>query len=51
LIKSVARHLKYSPETIDKLYADNIDYHGLIYWFKDAMDYANEINNAMNPKD
>ena len=51
LIKSVVRHLKYSPEIINELYADNVDYNSLIYWFNDAVDYAAQRKKAANPEE
>jgi len=43
MIKSVVRLYKFRPKDIDKLYLDDIDYHGIIYWFDDAKEYVKEI--------
>jgi len=36
MIVSVVRYTHWPPETIDKLYLDDLDHHGLLYWYYDA---------------
>ena len=43
MIKSVVRTFHWTPDTIKKLYHDNIDYQGLIYWYNDAAEVAEKI--------
>lgn len=50
MIKSVVRHVKFTPDVIDKLFLDDMDHHGLIFWFQDAVDYSEEMKKAINPK-
>ena len=50
-IKSVVRHVKFSPDIIDKMYVDEIDHHGLIYWYNDALDYSNQIKKSIKKED
>ena len=50
IITSVVRHTKFTPEVIDKLYIDEIDHHGIIYWFNDAKLYAEQIEKSIKPK-
>jgi len=37
------REHKWTPDVIGKLYVDEIDYHGLIYWYKDVLVVAKEL--------
>jgi site-specific recombinase len=46
-IKSIKRLYKSSLDEIDKLFVDDHDHHGLIYWYEDAKDYIKQINNSM----
>jgi hypothetical protein len=32
-IKSIVNEYHWSPDQIDKLFCDNIDHHGLLYWY------------------
>lgn len=50
VITTVVRHTKFTPETIDKLYLDEIDHHGIIYWYNDAELYAKQYAESINPK-
>jgi hypothetical protein len=31
---------------IDELFIDELDHHGLLYWFEDAKDYIKQINKS-----
>jgi hypothetical protein len=42
IIVTVARYFYFSPFHIDRLFLDNIDHLGLIYWYKDAMEQYQE---------
>jgi len=46
MIKSVVREYKWSPAIVGDLFLDNIDYGGLIFWYKDTK----EIEAALKPK-
>lgn len=50
MIKSVVRQYRWSPETVDNLYVDNIDYHGLEFWYNDVLEYQKEIEKSTKPK-
>jgi len=41
MILTIVRSFNWTPDTIDKLYVDEIDYHGLVYWYNDI---KNEID-------
>jgi hypothetical protein len=32
-----------SPDVIDRFYIDDIDSHGLVYWYNDALEQQKEI--------
>lgn len=35
---------------IDDMYFDDIDYHGIVYWFHDAEEYIKEVRQSMGVK-
>lgn len=35
MVLSVVRSFNWSISEIDKLYVDEIDYHGLVFWYED----------------
>jgi hypothetical protein len=45
MIVSVVRNYHWTPEVIGKLYIDDIDYQGLIFWYEDAK----EMNKLTKP--
>ena len=47
VVKSLARLYKWTPFEIAELYLDDADEFGILFWFEDAKDYINEINNSM----
>jgi len=49
-IKSVVRHTQYSPQEIEKLFVDEIDFRGLIYWYNDAKHASQQIKEAGKSK-
>lgn len=49
MVKSVVREHKWKPHEIDDLFFDDIDYHGLIYWYNDIKKVNNELK-AKAPK-
>jgi len=36
---------RFTPETLDELFCDDLDFHGLYYWYNDAKEYAKELNS------
>lgn len=36
----------YSPDIIDKMYLDRVDYHGIMYW----LDHLEEMEKKINEK-
>lgn len=48
IIKSIARVYRWTVADIERLFFDEIDYHGIIYWFNDAKEYIKQTNNAIN---
>ncbi|PXX26281.1 hypothetical protein C7967_11543 [Thalassospira sp. 11-3] len=45
MIKSVVRYFKWTPETIDQLFLDDYDHHGLVYWYKDVEEQEKAMKN------
>lgn len=45
-VKTVRRLYKNSLEEIDNMYFDDIDYHGLFYWYFDAEVHVKQIENS-----
>ena len=43
MVKSVVREFKYTPKDIDELYLDEIDYHGLIFWYNDVLQIQKDL--------
>jgi len=43
MIKSVVREFHFKPKDIDDLFLDENDYHGIIYWYKDAVQVNKEL--------
>ena len=43
-------YLHWPPNVIDSLYLDDIDYHGLKYWYKAAVKAAEAVQNAGKKK-
>lgn len=50
MIKSIVRFLRWTPKVIDKLYFDDLDYHGLVYWYNDARAYEKELKTKPKGK-
>jgi hypothetical protein len=46
MIKSVVREYKWSPAIVGDLFLDEIDFEGLVFWYKDTK----EIEKALKPK-
>jgi len=46
VVVTVAGEFKWTPDQIDKLWLDDADYHGLIYWYN----YVKELNESLKPK-
>lgn len=36
----------YTPSDIDAFFLDEIDYHGLLFWYEDIKDTSKKINTA-----
>jgi hypothetical protein len=45
MLKSVVREYKFTPSDIDKLYLDDIDYHGLVYWYNDVLQIQKDLKS------
>jgi len=43
MVKSIVREHKWTPSVINSLYVDEIDYQGLIYWYKDVLVVVKEL--------
>ena len=50
-IRSVARHLRYLPKDMAEMYFDDVDFHGLIYWYNDAVDSVKKVKKVSKNKD
>ena len=44
IIKSVVWEFHWTPFYIDELFIDDIDHHGLIYWYDFVLEREKEIN-------
>lgn len=42
IIKSVVNHYKWTPQEVDELYCDDIDFKGLIYWYNEVKDIVSK---------
>ncbi len=38
VIKSVVNHYKWTPKEVSKLYCDDFDFLGLMYWYEQVKD-------------
>ena len=45
MIVSIARNYYWTPDEIEKLFVDRIDYKGLVYWYDDAREMQKEIKD------
>ncbi len=43
IIKTVIEHFKWEPAAIGRLFWDNRDYEGLLYWYEYVLDYNREL--------
>lgn len=43
MIKSIVREHHWPPDIIGGLFVDNLDYHGLIYWYEDVKELSEEL--------
>ena len=50
MIVSIARNYYWTPDEIEKLFVDSIDYKGLVFWYDDALEMQREINKSNNSK-
>lgn len=50
MIKSVVRQYHWTPDYVDTLYVDAIDYHGLVYWYNDCKEIEKEIEKSKPKK-
>ena len=46
MVISVVRNHHFTPDVIDGFFLDDIDYHGLLFWYEEAR----EIEKSMKPK-
>lgn len=46
MVKTVIRTFRYTPDTIDNLYLDDLDYHGLEFLYQDAIEHNKTIEKA-----
>jgi hypothetical protein len=45
IIKTVVRENKWAPDIIGALFVDEIDFHGLEYWYNDSVEMDKELKN------
>ena len=43
MVKTVVREHHWSPNDIDGLYLDNVDYSGLEFWYNDIVETHKEV--------
>jgi hypothetical protein len=47
VIVSVVRYTQWPPSIIDQLYIDDLDYHGLLFWYNDAKQQATKAEKSL----
>ncbi|AGF91178.1 hypothetical protein Phi47:1_gp24 [Cellulophaga phage phi47:1] len=45
-IKTIVNEFHWSPNQIDELYCDDLDHHGIVYWFE----HLKSLHAKMNKK-
>lgn len=43
MIKSVVRTYNWTPDVIDNLFFDDLDHHGLIFWYDDTKEIEKKL--------
>lgn len=43
-MKTIVREFKWTAQEIDELFVDDMDYHGIIFWYNDLKEVLKEIN-------
>jgi len=43
MIRSVVREHHWTPQVINDLYLDSRDHRGLVYWYEDVKEVADEL--------
>lgn len=46
MVDTVVMEHHWTPITIDNLYIDDIDYHGLVYWYNLSVKQHKKINGS-----
>lgn len=46
MIRSVVREYKWSPADVGDLFLDEVDYTGLVFWYKDVKTVHAELKEA-----
>jgi len=46
MIVSVVRYTQWPPSVIDELYLDDLDHHGLVYWYNDAKEQDEKVKKV-----
>ena len=44
VIISVAQEMRYTPEVIDRMYVDDIDHHGIMFWYNHFKEQRAELD-------
>jgi hypothetical protein len=50
MIKGIVRIYHFPPSEFLDMYTDDIDEQGIVFWYKDAVEYQKEINKASQTK-
>jgi hypothetical protein len=43
MMKTLVRDNNWTPQTLDELFLDDLDHHGLVFWYDDSVHVAKEI--------
>lgn len=50
MVKTIIREYHWTPDIIDKLFVDDIDYHGIIWHYNDIKEVNEEIQKSIKKK-
>jgi hypothetical protein len=45
IIKSIVNNYNWTPKTISKMYCDDLDFQGLLYWYKEVEEIDKKVKN------
>jgi hypothetical protein len=45
MIKTVVREHHWTPDRVDQLYVDEVDHHGIEFWYNDIKEVHNKLKD------